>query len=313
MTGQASCRVDGKDPILEERDWLAVKFEEHRAHLRAVAYRMLGSTNEADDAVQEAWLRLSRSGVSGIDNLGGWLTTVVGRVCLDTLRSRKAKREESLDDEQSPAPIAARRRTPGRDPEQEAILADSVSLALLVVLDRLDPAERLAFVMHDMFDVPFDEIASVLGRTEVATRKLASRARQRVRGAPSVTHAEFSQQRQTVEAFLAAMRSGDFEALLRVLDPDVVVRLEEGAGRPGAPREIHGAANWARGAITFSQFAQFITPAVINGAVGLVLAPGGRLSRAVIFQFANGKISEAEVIVDPVRLRALDLAVMQDS
>lgn len=297
---------------MEERTWLAGKFEEHRPHLRAVAYRMLGSTGEADDAVQEAWLRLNRSGDKGIENLGGWLTTVVAHVCLDALRSRQAKREESLDDDQSPVPKGGRNRAPGRDPEQQAILADSVSLAVLVVLDRLDPAERLAFVMHDMFDVPFDEIAPVLGRTEVATRKLASRARQRVRGVPPVSHAEFSQQRQTVEAFLEAMRAGDFEALLRVLDPDVVVRLDEGAGRPGALREIHGAANWARGAITFSQFAQFITPAVINGAVGLVLAPGGRLSRAVVFQFANGKISEADVIVDPARLRALDLAVLQE-
>lgn len=293
-------------------DWLAGKFEEHRSHLRAVAYRMLGSSSEADDAVQEAWLRLNRSGGEGIENLGGWLTTVVGRVCLDALRSRQAKREESLDDEQSPSPVARKSRTPGRDPEQETILADSVSLALLVVLDRLEPAERLAFVMHDMFDVPFDEIASLLGRTEVATRKLASRARQRVRGVPPVTHADLLQQRQTVEAFLAAMRAGDFDALLRVLDPDVVVRLDEGAGRPGAPREIHGAANWARGAVTFSQHAQFITPAVINGAVGLVLAPGGHLSRAVVFQFTNGKISEADVIVDPARLKALDLAVLQE-
>ena len=293
-------------------EWLAAQFEGHRSHLRAVAYRMLGATSEADDAVQEAWLRLSRSGGEGIDNLGGWLTTVVARVCLDTLRSRQAKREEPLDDEDAPTPIAAKHRAPGRDPEQEAILAGSVSLALLVVLDRLEPAERLAFVMHDMFDVPFDEIASMLGRTEVATRKLASRARQRVRGFSAVPSADLSQQRETVEAFLEAMRAGDFEALLRVLDPDVVVRLEAGAGHPGAPpREIHGAANWARGAITFSQFAQFITPAVINGAVGLVLAPGGRLSRALIFQFAGGKISEAEVIVDPARLRELDLAVLE--
>lgn len=293
-------------------EWLARQFEGHRSHLRAVAYRMLGASAEADDAVQEAWLRLSRSGGEGIENLGGWLTTVVARVCLDTLRSRQAKREESLDNEQAPAPMAGKIREPGRDPEQEAILADSVSLALLVVLDRLEPAERLAFVMHDMFDVPFDEIAPMLGRTEVATRKLASRARQRVRGVSAVPSADLSQQRETVEAFLAAMRAGDFEALLRVLDPDVVVRLDQGAGRAGAPpREIHGAVDWARGAITFSQFAQFITPAVINGAVGLVFAPGGRLSRALTFQFANGRISQAEVIVDPARLSALDLAVLE--
>lgn len=293
------------------REWLARQFEGHRSHLRAVAYRMLGASAEADDAVQEAWLRLSRSGGEGIENLGGWLTTVVARVCLDTLRSRQAKREDSLDDERAAVPVAGRVRAAGRDPEQEAILADSVSLALLVVLDRLEPAERLAFVMHDMFDVPFDEIAPMLGRTEVATRKLASRARQRVRGVAAVPSADLSQQRETVEAFLAAMRAGDFEALLRVLNPDVVVRLDEGGGRPGAPREIHGAANWARGAITFSQFAQFITPAVINGAVGLVLAPGGRLSRALVFQFAQDKISQAEVIVDPARLRELDLAVLE--
>ncbi len=295
----------------EHSEWLARQFEGQRSHLRAVAYRMLGATAEADDAVQEAWLRLSRSGGEGIENLGGWLTTVVARVCLDTLRSRQAKREESLDDDQAPLPIAGRHRARGRDPEQEAILADSVSLALLVVLDRLEPAERLAFVMHDMFDVPFDEIAPMLGRTEVATRKLASRARQRVRGVSAAPSADLAQQRETVEAFLAAMRAGDFDALLRVLDPDVVVRLDQGAGRPGAPREIHGAVNWARGAITFSQFAEFITPAVINGTVGLVFAPGGRLSRALTFQFANGKICQAEVIVDPARLRELDLAVVE--
>jgi RNA polymerase sigma factor (sigma-70 family) len=293
-------------------EWLARQFEAHRSHLRAVAYRMLGASAEADDAVQEAWLRLSRSGGEGIENLGGWLTTVVARVCLDTLRSRQARREESLDDDQAPLPVVDRHRAPGRDPEQEAIMVNSVSLALLVVLDRLEPAERLAFVMHDMFDVPFDEIASMLGRTEVATRKLASRARQRVRSVSAVPSADLSQQRETVEAFLAAMRAGDFDALLRVLDPDVVVRLEEGAGRPGTPsREIHGAVNWARGAITFSQFAEFITPAVIDGAVGLVFAPGGHLSRALVFQFANGKISRADVIVNPARLRELDLAVLE--
>lgn len=293
----------------EGSDWLAARFEEHRTHLRAVAYRMLGSSGEADDAVQEAWLRLSRTGAGGIENLGGWLTTTVAHVCLDTLRSRKSLREDSLD-EQAPPPIPAVADGRRLNPEQEAILADSVGLALLVVLDRLEPAERLAFVMHDMFSVPFDEIASMLGRSEPAVRQLASRARRRVRGVSPAPSADLTEQRKTVDAFIAALRAGDFQAIVAVLDPDVVVHLAEGAGRPGAPREVHGAEAWARGAVAFSQYARFMQPAVIDGTVGIILAPGGHLERAMKLVYANGKIAQAEVIVDPARLRTLELSAL---
>src|SRR5215469_895725 len=211
-------------------DWLAEQFEAQRPHLRAVAYRMLGSPTEANDAVQEAWLRLSRTGADGIENLGAWLSTVVARVCLDALRSRQSRREDSLDDEQAPAPVAQADRSKNLNPEQETILADSVGLALLVVLDRLDPAERVAFVMHDMFATPFEEIASILGRTPVAVRKLASRARQRVRGVSSIPAETLSGQRKAVNAFLAALRAGDVEGIIAVLDPDVVVHIDEAAG-----------------------------------------------------------------------------------
>ena len=293
-----------------QSDWLAEQFEAQRPHLRAVAYRMLGSPIEADDAVQEAWLRLSRNGADGIENLGAWLNTVVARVCLDTLRSRQSRREDSLDDEQAPAPVARADRAKGLNPEQETILADSVGLALLVVLDRLDPPERVAFVMHDMFATPFDEIASILGRTPVAVRKLASRARERVRGGPTLSTRDLSEQRKTVEAFLSAMRAGDFEGIVAALDPDVVVQIDEAAGRPGAPREIHGAEAWAKGAITFSQYARFTQAAVVDGSVGLIFAPGGRLTRAIKFTHANGRIVHAEIIADPARLGELDLAVL---
>ena len=249
-------------------DWLAARFEGNRGHLRAVAYRMLGSLSEADDAIQETWLRLSRTDASGIDNLGDWLTTAVARVCLDMLRSRTSRREQSLA---APARAGCKHRS-GTDPEHEALLADSVGLALLVILDKLTPAERLAFVLHDMFAVPFDEIASILGRSPTATRQLASRAR-RVQGAATVSNAELSQQRGVVDAFLAALRAGDFEGLLAVLDPDVVVRVDEAAARRGAPREIRGARNWATGALAFSKVARFVQPTLVNGAVGLRLGP----------------------------------------
>ena len=292
----------------EDSNWLAQRFEEHRSHLRAVAYRMLGSSGEADDAVQEAWLRLSRTGASGIDNLGGWLTTTVARVCLDTLRSRKSLREDALEEE-APPPIAASAKDRTLDPEQEAILADSVGLALLVVLDRLEPAERLAFVMHDMFSLPFDEIASMLGRSEPAVRQLASRARRRVRGVSPTPSADVFEQRKTVDAFVSALRAGDFNAIIAVLDPDVVVHLGEGAGRPGAPpRELHGAETWARGAVAFSQYTRFMQPVIIDGTVGLIFAPGGHLERAMKLTYANGKIATAEIIADPARLRTLELA-----
>ena len=295
---------------MPEQEWLADKFEENRSHLRAVAYRMLGSLNEADDAVQEAWLRLSRTHADEIENLGGWLTTVVSRVCLDMLRSRSSRKEEAFD-AQPAEPIAIREGQ--RDPEQETLLADSISTALLIVLDRLDPAERLAFVLHDMFAVTFDEIASILGRSPEAARQLASRARRRVQGAPSVPKASLTEQRRVVDAFLAALRAGDFEGLVAVLDPDVVVRIDEAAARPGAPREIHGAQNWAKGAIAFSrQFAGAVQPMLVNGEVGLVLAPSGRMVRVLRFSFANGKIATADIVADPARLHEFDLAVIDE-
>ena len=288
-------------------------FEQHRGHLRAVAYRMLGSLSEAEDAVQEAWLRLHRSDTAEVDNLRGWLTTVVARVCLDMLRTRKARREDALDVEVA-EPVA--QSGPGANPEQEAVLADSVGIALLVVLDALAPAERLAFVLHDMFGVPFDEIAAITGRSATAARQLASRARRRVRGgAPrsraAATEGELAEQRTVVEAFLSALRAGDFEGLVAVLDPGVVVHVDAAAGASGAPREVHGARNWAQGAIAFSRMARFVQPALVDGAVGLVLAPGGRLSRALRFTLAGGKIAHVDVVADPARLRQLTLAVLE--
>ncbi|MGH9359679.1 MAG: sigma-70 family RNA polymerase sigma factor [Terriglobia bacterium] len=292
-----------------EGDWLAERFEEKRSHLRAVAYRMLGSLSEADDAVQEAWLRLSRSGSSDIENLGGWLTTVVARVCLDMLRSRKSRGEVPLEPNTADPVLSREDRI---DPEREAQLADSVGLALLVVLDRLAPAERLAFVLHDMFAVPFDEIAPIVGRSPAAARQLASRARRRVQGAATVPGADLSQQREAVNAFLAAVRGGDFEGLLAVLDPDVVVRIDEAGARPGAPTEIRGARNWAKGAIAFSRLVRFVEPALVNGTVGLIWAPRGRLFRALSFTISRGKITQVDVIADPAHLRKLDLAVLND-
>jgi RNA polymerase sigma-70 factor, ECF subfamily len=288
---------------LSEPKDLTKLFESHRSHLRAVAYRMLGSASEADDAVQEAWLRLNSAKNSDVANLRGWLTTVVARLCLDVLRSRR--REEALDSEVV-EPIADSKS----DPEQEALLADSVGVALLVVLDTLSPAERVAFVLHDVFDLPFDEIAPIVDRTPDAARQLASRARRRVRGGEITSSSDLQTQRVVVNAFLAALRAGDFEGMLAVLDPDVVVRMHAGAG---APREFRGAANWARGApAAFSPFARFVQPALVNGTVGLVFAPGGKLARALTFNLANGKIAQVEIITDPDRLRQLDLSVLDD-
>jgi RNA polymerase sigma-70 factor, ECF subfamily len=291
---------------LSEPKDLTTLFESHRSHLRAVAYRMLGSASEADDAVQETWLRLYNSNTNEVANLGGWLTTVVARICLDMLRSRRSRREEALDAEVV-EPIADTKS----DPEQEALLADSVGIALLVVLDTLSPAERVAFVLHDVFDLPFDEIAPIVDRTPDAARQLASRARRRVRTGEITSNSDLQSQRVVVDAFLAALRAGDFEGLLAVLDPDVLVRMDVGA--PGAPREFRGAANWARGATAaFSRFARFVQPALVNGSVGLVFAPGGKLSRALSFTFANGKIVLAEIITDRDRLQQLDLSVFDD-
>jgi len=293
---------------MDERDWLAERFEENRGHLRAVAYRMLGSLMEADDAVQEAWLRLSRSDTGGVENLRAWLTTVVSRLCLDILRARTSRREESLGER---APEPAVKSEARADPEQEAVLADSVGLALLVVLDRLAPAERLAFVLHDIFAVSFDEIASIVGRSPAAARQLASRARRRVQGAGTVAGADLPQQREVVNAFLTALRAGDFEGLLAVLDPDAVIRADEAAGRPGAPREVHGARNWAQRAIAFSRGAQFARLALVDGKVGVVVAPRGRLFRVLTFTIERGKIVRIEVLGDPTRLRQLEVAVLE--
>ena len=288
---------------MDEHDWLAERFEADRTHLRAVAYRMLGSASEADDAVQEAWLRLSRSGTDGVENLGGWLTTVVARVCLDMLRSRASRREDPFG-EQVPEPIAS--REDAIDPEHEAVLADSVGLALLVVLDTLGPAERVAFVLHDMFGVPFDEIAPILGRTPAAARQLASRARSRVQGA-TVPDADRSRQRAVVDAFLAAARGGDFDALLAVLDPDVVVRADPAAVLTGASEEVRGAPAVAD---TFSGRARAARPALVEGTPGLVWMQHGRPQMVSDFTIANGKVVKIDLIADPERISELDLTVL---
>jgi RNA polymerase sigma factor (sigma-70 family) len=294
---------------MSERDYLADQFEANRTHLRAVAYRMLGSVSEADDAVQEAWLRLSRSDTAAVENLGGWLTTVVARVSLDMLRSRNARREEPLGPH-VPEPIVS--GADGHDPEQEALLADSVGLALLVVLETLAPAERLAFVLHDMFSVPFDEIAPIVGRSPAAARQLASRGRRRIRRAAPAPDADLAGQRQVVDAFLAAARDGDFDALVAVLHPDVVLRVDRGALRRGASREIRGVAAVVEQVHSFARLARFARPAVVNGAAGLVVAAPGRPLAVAGFAVANDKIVEIDLLADPARLRRLDLTVLDD-
>jgi RNA polymerase sigma-70 factor (ECF subfamily) len=267
---------------------------------------MLGSLSEAEDAVQESWLRLSRSGADGVENLRAWLTTVVARVCLDVLRSRKSRREESLDAQVS-EPVA--NRDGGTDPEREALLADSVGLALLVVLDRLTPAERLAFVLHDLFDLSFDEVASIVGRTPMATRQLASRARRRVQGSAKAPDPDLSEQRKTINAFLTALRAADLQGLLAVLDPDLVVHADHAAG---VEPEVRGAENWAKQAIVFTRGARFARPALVEGKVGLVVAPQGRLLRALRFTITAGKITQIDVVADPENLEQLDLAILAD-
>jgi RNA polymerase sigma factor (sigma-70 family) len=297
-----------RDVTVDERELLADQFEASRPHLRAVGYRMLGSVSEADDAVQEAWLRLSRSDTSAVENLSGWLTTVVGRVCLDMLRSRKSRREEPLGPH-LPEPILS--REDGVDPEHEALLADSVGLALLVVLETLAPPERLAFVLHDMFAVPFDEIAPVVGRSPAAARQLASRARRRVQGGTPAQEMDLARQREVVGAFLAAAREGDFEALVAVLDPDVVLRVDRGAARLGASREVRGAAAVAAQALTYApQGARFARPALVNGAAGFVVAPRGRPVAVAGFTVSRGRIVEIDVLADRARLRELDLTAL---
>jgi RNA polymerase sigma factor (sigma-70 family) len=294
---------------MDERDHLARRFEENRTHLRAVAYRMLGSVSEADDAVQEAWLRLSRSEAGELENLRAWLTTVVGRVCLDMLRSRRSRHEEPLGPH-VPEPIVSREDEV--DPEHEALLADSVGLALLVVLETLTPAERLAFVLHDMFAVPFDEIAPIVGRSPAAARQLASRARRRVQGATPTPDADLARQREVVDAFLAAARGGDFEALLAMLDPDVVLRVDRGALPGAASREVRGAEAVVEQTRTFARLAASARPALVNGAAGFIVAPRGRPIAVAGFTVAHGKIVEIDLLADPARLRDLDLTVLDD-
>jgi RNA polymerase sigma-70 factor (ECF subfamily) len=286
---------------MHDQDWLADRFQEQRPHLRAVAYRMLGSISEAEDALQEAWLRVSRSDTSDVHNLGGWFTTVVARVALNMLQARKAKREESLE-ERLPDPIVSTEDEV--DPEHEALIADSVGLALLVVLETLAPAERLAFVLHDMFAVPFDEIASITGRSPAAARQLASRARRRVRGQAPVPDADPARQRSVVDAFFAAAREGDFDALVAVLDPDIVLREDGGARQPR--RVIRGARAVAERALTFTHLSPYVRPAVINGAAGVLVRPGGRLFAVMSFTVTDGKVVEIDVLADPVRLHELE-------
>ena len=287
--------------------WLAERFQEQRPHLRAVAYRMLGSLSEADDALQEAWLRASSADTSGVENLGGWFTTVVARVSLNMLRARKAKREQPLE-MGIPDPVVSPRD--GADPEHEALIADSAGLALLVVLDTLAPAERLAYVLHDMFAVPFDEIASITGRTPVAARQLASRARRRIQGNAAVPDADLGRQWEVVEAFAAASRDGDFAALLEVLDPDIVLREDDGTERPAASAVIRGARAVAERASSFSHLAIYARQVLVNGAPGaLVLTDDGPFA-LLAFTVRGGRVVEINVLNDPERLRALDLSAI---
>ena len=294
---------------MTDQNWLAERFESNRTHLRAVAYRMLGSLTEADDAVQEAWIRLSRTDTSDVENLSGWLTTVVGRVCLNMLRSRRARREASLDTHVAD-PIVSPEA--GIGPEDEAILGESIGLALLAVLDTLSPAERVAFVLHDVFAVPFDEIAPIVGRSTAASRQLASRARRRVQGAP-VPDTDLVGQWAVVDAFLAAARDGDFERLLAVLDPDVVVRSDGGTLRPELVSTVRGADAVARQAMSFRRFAETATRALINGIPGGVAwAPDGRPFAVLSVTVAGGRIVSIDVLADPDRLSRLDLDVLAD-
>jgi RNA polymerase sigma factor (sigma-70 family) len=295
---------------MDENQWLADQFEQHRSHLRAVAYRMLGSFAEADDAVQDTWLRLSRAGADEVNNLGGWLTTVVARVCLNMLRSRNLRREEALG-VHVPDPLVSTDME--LQPEEEAVLADSVGLALLVVLDTLTPAERLAFVLHDMFDLPFEEIAPMVGRTPVAARQLASRARRRVKGAGvAAPDPDLARQRKVVDAFFAAARGGDFDALVAVLDPDVVVRMDTGAWRPQAAIVVRGAAAVARqalGGLTSLLPNVQVHPALVNGAAGVVVTRRGRPVTVMGFTVADGKIAEIDSIADPERVRRITASI----
>jgi RNA polymerase sigma-70 factor (ECF subfamily) len=295
---------------MDEREWLADRFEEHRAHLRAVAFRLLGSPSEAEDAVQDAWLRLSRADRSDVENLGGWLTTVVARVCLNRLQARTSRREQPLD-AHLPEPIVS--AAEGTDPEYEALLADAVGPALLVVLDTLAPAERLAFVLHDVFAVSFEEIAPIVDRSPAAARQLASRARRRVQGADTTSDADLGRQRTVVDAFLAAARDGDFQALLAVLDPEIVVRADPTAVHLGAAQEIRAEVRGATEvAATFARLrARAARPALIDGVSGAVWAPGGQPQLVFSFTIADGKIVAIDFIADPVRISQLDVTILK--
>jgi RNA polymerase sigma-70 factor (ECF subfamily) len=292
---------------LTEQDWLAERFEEHRTRLRAVAYRMLGSLSEADDAVQDAWLRVSRADTSQVENLGAWLTTIVARVSLNMLRSRRTRREEELGP-YVPDPIID--PADGTDPEHEVLLADSVGLALLVVLETLSPAERLAFVLHDMFAVPFEEIAPIVERSPEATRQLASRARRRVRGSAPLPDADLSAQWGVVEAFLAAAREGDFDALVALLDPEVELRAD--GGLTGLSRHVRGAETVASQALMWSRVDLTMRRALVNGAAGIVAMRGGRPFSVMAVTIRNGQIAEMDILADPERLHRLDLAILGD-
>ncbi len=294
---------------MDEQDWLAQRFEEHRSRLRAVAYRMLGSLSEADDAVQDTWIRLSRTNADDVENLGGWLTTVTARVCLNMLRSRQTRREEPFGPH-VPEPIID--PVAGVDPEHEALLADSVGLALLVVLETLAPAERLAFVLHDMFAVPFDEIAPIVDRSPEAARQLASRARRRVRGNAPVGDADPEQQRQVVEAFLAAAREGDFDALVALLDPDVVLRADSGPGLPRATIEVRGAAEVAGRAQTYARLQLLNRPVLVNGVLGMMSYRDGRPFSVGAITVRGGRIVAMDILADPERLAQLDLTGVEE-
>ena len=295
---------------MDEGDWLAERFQAQRPRLRAVAYRLLGSLSEADDAVQDTWLRLSRADPpSGTDDLGRWLTTVVARVCLDLLRSRTARREELLG-VHLPDPIVGHQDALG--PEEEALLAEGVGLALLVVMEQLAPAERLALVLHDTFAVPFDQIAVILGRSPAAARQLASRARRRVRASATLPDTDLAHQRKVVDAFLAAARDGDLDALVAVLDPEVVVRADWGGVPAGASRMVRGARAVAEQALSFSRFARFARPALVNGNAGVVADAGGRLLAVLGFTVRHDRIVEIDILADLARLRRLDLAALDD-
>jgi RNA polymerase sigma-70 factor (ECF subfamily) len=290
---------------MNESAWLTERFEEHRTRLRAVAYRMLGSLSEADDAVQESWLRLNRVDAGSVENLAAWLTTVVARVCLNMLRARESRREEPLG-VHIPDPIIS--RADGGDPEHEALLGDAVGLALLVVLDALTPAERLAFVLHDMFAVPFEEIAPMIERSPEATRQLASRARRRVQGAAPAPDRDLARQRAVVDAFFAAAREGDFDALVAVLDPDVVLRADGGTARTRPTVVLNGAREVAAQAVLATRLAPFVRPVLINGTAGVVAVVAGRAFSVMAFTVAEGKIVAVDVLYDPERLADIDLA-----